>query len=62
MHLPRFIYELYPVVYIVAGIAAMYFVASIVAFISGFLLGISGTVILFLRRNYRAVRQQLYSY
>ena len=62
MHLPRFLYELYPVVYIVAGIAAMYFVASIVAFISGLILGISGTMILFLRRNYRAVRQQLYSY
>jgi len=62
MRVPKLIYELYPVSYIAAGIATMYLVSSTIAFVSGFLLGCSGTIILFLRRNYRAVRQRLYSY
>ena len=52
MRLPKLIYEAYPVLYILGGIATM----------SGLILGLSGTIILFLRRNYRAIRQQLYSY
>jgi len=62
VRLPKLIYEAYPVLYILGGITTMYLVGSTVAFCSGFLLGLSGTIILFLRRNYRAIRQHLYSY
>ncbi|MBI1425323.1 MAG: hypothetical protein GC149_17940 [Gammaproteobacteria bacterium] len=62
MRLPKLIYEAYPVLYILGGIATMSLVNSTIAFCSGFLLGLSGTIILFLRRNYRAIRQQMYSY
>ena len=62
MRLPKLIYEAYPVSYILGGIATMSMVNSTIAFCSGLILGLSGTIILFLRRNYRAIRQQLYSY
>jgi hypothetical protein len=62
MRLPKWLYEIYPVLYILGGIAAMSLVSSTVAFFSGLLLSLSGTMILFLRRNYRAIRQHLYSY
>jgi hypothetical protein len=62
MRLPKLIYEAYPVLYILGGIATMSTVSSTIAFCSGLILGLSGTIILFLRRNYRAIRQQLYSY
>lgn len=61
MRLPKLIYEIYPFIYILAGMATMYMVASIIAFCSGFLLVISGAIILFLRRNYRAIRQDLFT-
>lgn len=61
MRLPKLIYEAYPVLYILGGIATMSLVSSTIAFCSGLILGLSGTMILFLRRNYRAIRQQLYS-
>lgn len=61
VRLPKLIYEAYPVLYILGGIATMSMVGSTVAFCSGFLLGLSGTIILFLRRNYRAIRQHLYT-
>lgn len=61
MRLPKLLYETYPVLYILGGVATMSLVSSTVAFCSGFLLGLSGTIILFLRRNYRAIRQQIYS-
>jgi hypothetical protein len=59
MRLPKIIYEVYPALYILGGIATMSTVHSSVAFWSGLVLGLSGTIILFLRRNYRAIRQQL---
>lgn len=61
MRLPKLIYETYPVIYILCGVATMGIVDSRVAFWSGLALGLSGTIILFLRRNYRAIRQQLYT-
>jgi len=60
VRLPKLIYELYPVLYILGGIITMSTVNSTVAFLSGLILGLSGTMILFLRRNYRAIKQQLY--
>lgn len=62
MQLPKIIYEAYPVLYILGGITTMCLVSSGVAFACGLVLGLSGTIILFLRRNYRAVRQQLYTF
>ena len=62
MRLPKLIYEAYPVLYILGGVATMGMVNSSIAFWSGLMLGLSGTMILFLRRNYRVIRQQLYSY
>lgn len=60
VRLPKLIYEVYPVLYIMGGIVAMSATQSTVAYCSGLILGLSGTVILFLRRNYRAIKQQLY--
>jgi len=62
VRLPKIIYESYPVLYILGGITTMWLDSSGIAFASGLLLGLSGTIILFLRRNYRAVRQQLYTF
>lgn len=62
MRLPKWLYEIYPVLYILGGIAAMSLVSSTIAFFSGFLLCLGGVIILFLRRNYRAIRQHLYSF
>lgn len=59
MRLPKFIYESYPVLYILGGIAAMLLVDSDVSFLSGLILGIGGVVILFMRRNYRLLQEQL---
>lgn len=62
MRLPKLIYEAYPIVYILGGVATMAMVNSNIAFWSGLVLCLSGTIILFLRRNYRAIRQHLYNY
>jgi len=59
MRLPKFIYESYPVLYILGGIAAMSMVESIVCFLSGFILCAGGISILFMRRNYRTIKQHL---
>ena len=59
MMLPKPVYELIPSLYIIAGIAAIYTVDSFMTFISGILLGGSGIVILFLRRNYRTNREKI---
>lgn len=53
MHMPKPIYESLPVLYVVGGIAAMSTVDSFMSFISGILLGASGVMIMYLRRNYR---------
>ena len=62
VRLPKLIYEAYPILYILGGVATMSMVNSGIAFWSGLILGLSGTIILFLRRNYRAIRQHLFSY
>lgn len=59
MRLPKLFYELYPVMYVIGGIAAMNMVESTVSFLCGLLLGVGGVAILFLRRNYRATKDQL---
>ncbi|MDH5599685.1 MAG: hypothetical protein OEY78_00140 [Gammaproteobacteria bacterium] len=51
--MPKPIYESLPVLYVIGGIAAISTVDSFMSFISGILLGISGIMILYLRRNYR---------
>lgn len=53
MNMPKPIYESLPVFYIVGGVAAISTVDSFMSFISGILLGSSGVIILFLRRNHR---------
>ena len=53
MHMPKPIYESLPVLYVVGGIAAISTVDSFMSFVSGILLGASGVMILYLRRNYR---------
>ena len=53
MNMPKPIYESLPILYVIGGVAAMSTVDSIMSFISGILLGSSGVMILYLRRNYR---------
>lgn len=62
MRLPKLIYELYPVIYILIGIGAMSMNDSFIAYCSGLTLGLSGIIILLLRRNYRAIRRHLEPY
>ena len=54
MNMPKPIYESLPVLYVIGGVAAMSTVDSFMSFISGILLGSSGVMIMFLRRNYRS--------
>jgi hypothetical protein len=53
MNMPKPIYESLPVLYVVGGVAAISTVDSFMSFISGILLGTSGVMILFIRRNHR---------
>lgn len=53
MNMPKPVYESLPILYVVGGVAAMATVDSFMSFISGILLGSSGVMIMFLRRNYR---------
>lgn len=53
MNMPKPIYETLPVLYVIGGVAAISTVDSFMSFISGILLGASGVMIMFLRRNYR---------
>lgn len=57
MRLPRPIYESLPVAYVVGGIAAMLPGSTSLCFSCGLLLCLSGLVIMFIRRNYRATQQ-----
>lgn len=59
MRLPKSIYEVYPVLYVISGICAMSLVDSFMSFLSGLLLGFGGVGILFLRRNYRATKEKM---
>ena len=53
MRLPKVIYEIYPMLYIISGVFAMITLHAVVPFLSGLLLCVSGIVILYMRRNYR---------
>ena len=53
MNMPKPVYESLPVLYVIGGVAAISTVDSFMSFVSGILLGTSGVLILFLRRNYR---------
>ena len=53
MNMPKPIYESLPILYVIGGVAAISTVDSFMSFISGILLGVSGVMIMFLRRNYR---------
>lgn len=53
MNMPKPIYECLPVLYVIGGVAAISTVDSFMSFISGILLGSSGIMILFLRRDFR---------
>ncbi len=53
MNMPKPIYESLPVLYVIGGVAAMSTVDSFMSFISGILLGASGVMIMFLRRDFR---------
>ena len=53
MNMPKPIYESLPVLYVIGGVAAMSTVDSFMSFISGILLGSSGIMIMFLRREFR---------
>ena len=59
MRLPKSIYEVYPVIYVIGGISAMSMVDSYMSFLSGLILGAGGVGILFMRRNYRATKQRI---
>lgn len=51
--MPKPVYECLPILYVIGGIAAISTVDSFMSFISGILLGCSGVMIMFLRREYR---------
>ena len=53
MNMPKPIYESLPILYVAGGVAAMSTVDSFMSFISGILLGSSGVMIMFLRRDFR---------
>jgi len=53
MNMPKPIYESLPILYVIGGVAAISTVDSFMSFISGVLLGSSGIMIMFLRRNHR---------
>ena len=53
MNMPKPVYESLPALYVIGGVAAISTVDSFMSFISGILLGVSGVMIMFLRRNYR---------
>lgn len=53
MNMPKPVYESLPVLYVIGGVAAISTVDSFMSFVSGILLGTSGVLILFLRRNHR---------
>lgn len=59
MTIPKPVYELIPVLYVAGGIAAISTVDSFMSFVSGILLGISGVVVMVVRRNYRAEQRDL---
>ena len=59
MRLPKFLYELYPALYVIGGIAAISLVDSYVAQLSGIILATGGIAIMLMRRNYRVLKDQM---
>lgn len=57
MNIPKPIYELLPILYVIGGISAISTVDTFMSFISGVLLGCSGVMIMFLRRDYRLSKE-----
>lgn len=53
MNMPKPVYESLPILYVIGGIAAISTVDSFMSFVSGILLGCSGVMIMYLRREYR---------
>ncbi len=51
--IPKPIYEILPIIYVVGGILAMTSVRSLTSFISGLAIGVAGLSILWMRRKYR---------
>jgi len=60
--IPKPIYEILPVIYIVGGILAMISVQSMTSFISGLVMGVVGLLVLTMRRNYRSNESQKNKY
>ncbi|MFV2060855.1 MAG: hypothetical protein ACC653_09220 [Gammaproteobacteria bacterium] len=56
--IPKPIYELLPIIYVVGGILAMVSVQSMTSFISGLAMGIAGLLVLSMRRNYRIAQAE----
>jgi hypothetical protein len=57
MIIPKPIYEILPITYVLAGIACISISESTSGLICSTLLAITGLLILIIRRNYRAARQ-----
>jgi hypothetical protein len=51
--IPKPVYEFLPYFYVSVGIVAMLFLDSIMSFVSGLLMSVTGVLILWLRRNHR---------
>ncbi|MFV1983737.1 MAG: hypothetical protein ACC657_09385 [Thiohalomonadales bacterium] len=52
--IPKPVYEILPIIYVLGGILAMVSVQSLTSFISGLAMGISGLLVLTMRRDYRS--------
>ncbi|NNF95438.1 MAG: hypothetical protein HKM94_00735 [Halobacteria archaeon] len=57
MVIPKPIYEIIPILYVVTGIITITSTDGFIALSSGLLLTIAGLLILVIRRNYRAARK-----
>ena len=57
MAIPKPIYEILPILYVVVGILTITSTEGMIAVGSGVLLTLAGLLILLIRRNYRAARK-----
>ncbi|MDZ7804237.1 hypothetical protein [Thiohalophilus sp.] len=51
--LPKPVYEVLPYFYVCGGIAAMLLLDSVMSFVCGLLMSVTGVLVLWLRRNHR---------
>ncbi|MFO8024632.1 hypothetical protein [Thiohalophilus sp.] len=51
--LPKPIYEILPYFYVCCGIAAMLLLDSLMSFVCGLLMSVTGVLVMWLRRNHR---------